>query len=78
MKTGLIAFAALALSSSFSYAADISGVWRTVDDKTGVVRSHMQMEQQADGSYIGTIIEVFPAPGETRLLKYANLNFSTY
>mgnify|MGYP002661495870 CR=1 FL=1 len=69
MKRWFIASGCLALFSTFTHAADLNGVWRTVDDKTGVVRAHVQMEQQADGSYTGTIIEDFPAAGEAPLVK---------
>ncbi len=69
MRTELIVFIGLTLLSSFSYAADISGVWRTVDDKTGVIRGHVQITQEANGTYTGTIIEDFPAIGEVPLVK---------
>ncbi len=67
MKTWLIALSCFGLLSSFTHAADLTGVWRTIDDKNGVVRAHIKMEKQSDGTYIGTLIEDFPAPGEAPL-----------
>ena len=68
MRTGLIAIIGLSLLSSFTYAADLTGVWRTIDDKTGIVRAHIKMEKQSDGSFTGTILNSFPAPGEAPLV----------
>ena len=69
MKSLLIALSCFGLFSTFAHAADLNGVWRTIDDKSGIVRAHVKMEKQPDGSYTGTIIEDFPAAGETPLLK---------
>ena len=65
MRTGLIAFIGLTLLSSFSYAADISGVWRTVDDKTGFSKALIQIKQNSNGTYEGKIVKVIPRPGYT-------------
>lgn len=68
----MIKITLLSLGLSLSYmaqAADLTGVWRTVDDKTGVIRAHIQMVKQSDGSYKGTLIDDFPAAGETPLLN---------
>ena len=68
MKKGF--FCCLLLSfASYTSAADIAGVWRTIDDKTGYVRAHIKISKESNGTYIGTIIEDFPAPGETPLLQ---------
>lgn len=32
--------------ASWTHAADITGTWRTVDDKTGYVRAYIQIEKQ--------------------------------
>lgn len=47
---------------SWTHAADITGTWRTVDDKTGYVRAYIQIEKQKDDTYAGKIIKDFPAP----------------
>jgi uncharacterized protein (DUF2147 family) len=31
------------------------GLWRTIDDRTGEVRSHVEIIQQRDGTYVGFI-----------------------
>ena len=72
MKSLLVALSCFGLFSTFAHAADLNGVWRTIDDKSGIVRAHVKMERQPDGSYTGTIIEDFPAAGETPLLKCNN------
>ena len=68
MKTKLVVLAFLGLFGSASHAADLTGVWRTIDDKTGIVRAHIKMEKQSDGSFTGTILTSFPAPGEAPLV----------
>ncbi|ONG37755.1 signal peptidase [Alkanindiges hydrocarboniclasticus] len=66
----MIAAVLLSLSASMSYAseANIEGVWRTVDDKTGYALAHISIEKQANDTYIGTIIEQFPFPGQPLIL----------
>lgn len=54
---------------SWGHGADITGVWRTVDDKTGYVRAYIQIEKQKDDTYSGKIVKDFPAPGETALTQ---------
>ena len=71
MKKGF--FCCLLLSfASYTSAADIAGVWRTIDDKTGYVRAHIKITKSDNGVYTGTIIQDFPAPGETPLLQCNN------
>ena len=64
MKHWLWGMACL-LSCSMSYAADITGVWRTIDDKTGFSKALIQIEKQPDGTYNGTIIKIIPRPNYT-------------
>lgn len=68
MKAWMMILGSLSLAS-VANAADLNGIWRTIDDKSGVVRAHIQMAKQPDGSYIGTLIEDFPAPGEKPLVN---------
>lgn len=60
-------FAALScvLAVSLCHAADITGVWRTVDDKTGFSKALIEIKKQPNGTYAGTIIKVIPRPGYT-------------
>ena len=71
MKKGLFSCVLLSLVS-YASAADIAGVWRTIDDKTGYVRAHIKISKESNGSYTGTIIKDFPAPGESPLLQCNN------
>ena len=44
MKKGIFSCMLLGMIS-WTHAADITGTWRTVDDKTGYVRAHIQIEK---------------------------------
>ena len=68
MKKLLIALTCFGLFSTLTNAADISGMWRAIDDKSGIVRAEIQIEKQPDGSYTGTLMDDFPAPGEVPLV----------
>lgn len=57
---------ALACSiSSIALAADITGSWRTIDDKTGAAKSIITIEKTANGTYSGTIVKILPRAGYT-------------
>ena len=71
MKKGIFSCMLLGMIS-WTHAADITGTWRTVDDKTGYVRAHIQIEKLKDDTYVGKIIKDFPAPGETALTQCRN------
>jgi len=40
-------------------AADAAGRWRTIDDETGQPRSIVEITRNEDGTYSGTILELF-------------------
>ncbi|KAA8731868.1 DUF2147 domain-containing protein [Acinetobacter qingfengensis] len=44
---------------------DISGKWRTIDDKTGFSKGIVEIRKEANNTYSGKIIEVIPRPGYT-------------
>ena len=48
--------------STLSYANDLTGLWKTVDDKTGYSRADVEITKSADGSYSGKIITIRPLP----------------
>lgn len=59
-------FASLTFAaSSMTQAANLNGTWRTIDDKTGFSKAMVEIKQQPDGSYVGTIIRLIPRPGYT-------------
>ena len=56
----------LLMGISFSSSAqDISGVWKTVDDKSGNPKGLIEIKSIANNTYTGTIIKLFPLQGVT-------------
>ena len=53
------------LSCATTQAADIEGIWRTIDDRTGFSKALVEVKKQPDGSYNGTIIKIIPRPNYT-------------
>lgn len=51
--------------SSVAFAADVTGNWRSIDDKTGFARSIINIKKTADGTYSGTISKVLTHEGYT-------------
>jgi len=49
--------------SQFTFAEDISGLWQSIDDKTGAPKGIVRISKDADGSYIGTVTKVTPRVG---------------
>lgn len=70
-----ICFGTLLSISILSYAApdpdpqtasdDLSGLWRTIDDRTGFSKALVRMDMAKDGSYQGTIVKIIPRPDYT-------------
>ncbi|TXC81522.1 DUF2147 domain-containing protein [Luteibaculum oceani] len=52
-----------ALIFSSTFAQDITGKWKTIDDETGKVKSIVEIYLQ-DGKAHGKILEIFRAPEE--------------
>lgn len=57
---GLLGMVLLALPS---YAQDIEGVWKAIDDKSGQPKGLIEIKKQADGSYSGKILKLIPVNG---------------
>lgn len=55
----LLSFFAFSLHT---HAADISGTWKTIDDKTGYARAEVKISRLKDGSYAGKIIKIHAIP----------------
>ncbi|HET6782730.1 MAG TPA: DUF2147 domain-containing protein [Pseudoxanthomonas sp.] len=53
----LLVLPLLALSVS-AMAADATGRWKTIDDKTGKVKSIVEISKAANGTYSGKVVEV--------------------
>lgn len=61
MSKTILALCVLALAgaSSAAMAADGAvGRWKTIDDKTGQVKSIVEISQAADGSLAGKVVEI--------------------
>lgn len=63
LKKLLLTMATGTLLSSNVWADDLSGTWQQIDDKTGAAKAIIQIRQEADKSYSGTIVKVTPRPG---------------
>lgn len=57
-------FFVILMGISFStFAQDISGIWKTVDDKTGNPKGLVEIKKTANHRYTGTIIKLFSPVG---------------
>ncbi|ARD27765.1 DUF2147 domain-containing protein [Acinetobacter pittii] len=48
-----------------TFAADITGLWQTIDDKTGAPKAQVEIRKEANGTYAGKIVKLTPRPGYT-------------
>ena len=55
----------LSAVSSFSFAEDITGLWQTIDDKTGAPKGQVEIRKDANGNYVGKIVKITPRLGYT-------------
>ncbi|MET0582894.1 MAG: DUF2147 domain-containing protein [Pseudoxanthomonas sp.] len=53
----LLVLPLLALSMS-AMAADATGRWKTIDDKTGKVKSIVEISKAANGTFSGKVVEI--------------------
>ena len=60
-------FGALILSvmSSLSFAEDITGMWQSIDDKTGAPKALIEIRQESNGTYAGKVVKITPRAGYT-------------
>ena len=40
-----------------TFAADITGLWQTIDDKTGTPKAHVEIRKEANGTYAGKVVK---------------------
>lgn len=59
----LFIMASLASSVFAAGANNPIGYWKTIDDKTGRVKSILKIWQTADNTLAGQVMKVFPLPG---------------
>jgi len=43
-------------------AHDVTGIWRSIDDKTGLPKAIIRIEKASNGTYGGTILKMLPGP----------------
>jgi len=55
----------LSAVSSFSFAEDITGMWQSIDDKTGAPKALVEIRKEANGTYAGKIVKITPRAGYT-------------
>ena len=65
MSKQLISALLLSAMTSFAFAEDITGVWQTVDDKTGAPKGQVEIRKEANGTYVGKIVKITPRVGYT-------------
>lgn len=53
------------MSCGASFANDITGTWRSIDDQTGASKGIVEIRKESNGTYTGKIIKVTPRPGYT-------------
>lgn len=54
-----------ALASTASFAQDLTGVWKQIDDKTGSPKALIEIKKDGSGAFSGKIIKITPRPGYT-------------
>ena len=66
MKKNLLigAFASLMFSGSL-FAADLTGTWQSIDDKTGSPKALIEITKAENGTFTGKIVKVPPRAGYT-------------
>ena len=62
MKNKLFSLLCCVLFSSATHAADLTGKWKAVDDKTGYSRADIEITKNANGTYTGKIYNTRPLP----------------
>ena len=65
MSKQLISALLLSAMTSFAFANDITGLWQTIDDKTGAPKGQVEIRQEANGTYVGKIVKITPRAGYT-------------
>lgn len=63
MAKRLISILFLTLISSFSFAEDITGLWQSIDDKTGAPKGVVEIRKEANGTYTGKVVKITPRAG---------------
>ena len=74
-------FASFIFSSS-AFASDLTGIWQSIDDKTGSPKALIEITKAENGSFTGKIIKVTPRPGYSQIIikpiQWCNELFRTF
>ncbi|WP_151738795.1 DUF2147 domain-containing protein [Acinetobacter junii] len=65
MSKKLMSALLLSAMTSFAFAEDITGLWQTIDDKTGAPKGQVEIRKDANGNYVGKVIKITPRVGYT-------------
>ena len=65
MKKQIISVLFFSVLSSLAFANDITGLWQTIDDKTGAPKGQVEIRKDANGNYVGKIVKITPRVGYT-------------
>lgn len=48
-----------------TFADNLSGIWKNIDDKTGSIKAVIEIHQEQDNTYTGKITKITPRPDYT-------------
>ena len=65
MKKQIISALLCSVLSSLAFAEDITGLWQTIDDKTGAPKGQVEIRKEANGTFVGKITKITPRIGYT-------------
>lgn len=65
MGKKLISGLLLSVISGFTFAIDITGMWQSIDDKTGAPKALVEIRKESNGTYTGKIVKLTPRIGYT-------------
>lgn len=61
----LILSIAAATQNIFASNDELSGLWRSIDDKTGFSKGIVEVTKDSNGNYNGKVVEILARPGYT-------------
>ena len=65
MKKQIISVLFFSVLSSLAFAEDITGLWQTIDDKTGAPKGQVEIRKEANGTFVCKVTKITPRTGYT-------------
>jgi uncharacterized protein (DUF2147 family) len=65
LMLGLTLSACYTIGHAATPTDELSGIWRTIDDRTGFSKALVRIDKAKDGSFQGTIVKILPRPDYT-------------